>query len=55
MITCASPTWAVDSPNYIRVLLCTVQQKVALYTGVLKVRSVPEQWSIWPKHDKSIF
>ena len=21
----------------------------------LKVRSVPEQWSIWPKHDKSIF
>ena len=22
---------------------------------LLKVRSVPEQWSIWPKHDKSIF
>ena len=21
----------------------------------VKVRSVPEQWSIWPKHDKSIF
>ena len=24
-------------------------------TGLLKVRSVPEKWSIWPKHDKSIF
>ena len=22
---------------------------------LIKVRSVPEQWSIWPKHDKSIF
>ena len=21
----------------------------------VKVRSVPEQWPIWPKHDKSIF
>ena len=21
----------------------------------LKVRTVPEKWSIWPKHDKSIF
>ena len=21
----------------------------------VKVRSVPEKWSIWPQHDKSIF
>ena len=33
--------------------------KCAYYNEVrrkyIKVRSVPEQWSIWPKHDKSIF
>ena len=26
-----------------------------IHQPMIKVRSVPEQWSIWPKHDKSIF
>ena len=28
---------------------------VIINTCAFKVRTVPEKWSLWPKHDKSIF
>ena len=37
-------------------LRCAViYNSVDVASYLLKVRSVPEKWSIWPKHDKSIF
>ena len=38
--------------------IAMVSNKTSKVIGILyrlKVRSVPEQWSIWPKHDESIF
>ena len=37
-----------------RGIIKSINHRNKLYK-ILKVRSVPEQWSIWPKHDKSIF